>query len=116
MRANNINVAGFGLTGYYYGGKGIGSTFQFLDGYSAAGKARDSDGGYVQAMYTLPTKTKAAVSWGGNYMDRAAGDATSLVDSNEMWDAMLIHPLTKHLNLVAEYSYQESQAGAVWTM
>jgi len=26
-----------------------------------------------------------------------------------MWDAMLIHPLTKHLNLVAEYSHQTAQ-------
>jgi len=110
-----LSVAGFDAVGYYWGGQGIGNQGQFMNGYGYTGtsgkvEARDSNGGYVQLAYTLPTKTKAAVSWGGNYMDRAAGDATTLVDSQEMWDAMLIHPLTKHLNLVAEYSYQESKA------
>ena len=111
----NINVAGFGLTGYYYGGKGIGSTFQFLDGYSAAGKARDSDGGYVQATYVLPTKTKAGISWGQSNLDLASGESnTTLLKTNEMLTVGLYHPLTKHLNLVAEYSHitSENQAGA----
>ena len=112
----NVNVAGFGVTGYYYGGKGIGSTFQFLDGYSAAGKARDSDGGYVQVTYVLPTKTKAGISWGQSNLDLATGESTNttLLKTNEMWTAGLYHPLTKHLNLVAEYSHitSENQAGA----
>jgi hypothetical protein len=111
----NVNVAGFGVTGYYYGGKGIGSTFQFLDGYSAAGKARDSDGGYVQVTYVLPTKTKAGISWGQSNLDLATGETnTTLLKTNEMWTAGLYHPLTKHLNLVAEYSHitSENQAGA----
>ena len=112
----NVKVAGFDLTGYYYAGSGIGATGQFRDGYGLSGtagqlEARDSNGGYVQAKYTLPTKTIAALSWGTSSLDRAAGEAanTNLVDENTMWDAMLIHPLTKHLNLVAEYSNQKSQ-------
>jgi len=111
----NVNLAGLGLTGYYYSGQGIGSTFQFLDGYSAAGKARDSDGGYVQATYVLPTKTKAGLSWGQSNLDLASGETnTTLVKTNEMWTAGLYHPLTKHLNLVGEYSHikSENQAGA----
>ena len=111
----NVNFAGLGLTGYYYSGQGIGSTFQFLDGYSSAGKARDSDGGYVQATYVLPTKTKAGLSWGQSNLDRASGESnTTLVKTNEMWTAGLYHPLTKHLNLVGEYSHikSENQAGA----
>ena len=110
----NVNVAGFGLTGYYYGGKGIGTTFQFQDGYSANGKARDSDGGYVQATYVLPTKTKAGISWGQSNLDRSTGEVNAnLVKSNEMTTVGLYHPLTKHLNLVAEYSHitSENQAG-----
>jgi len=110
----NVNVAGFGLTGYYYGGKGIGTTFQFQDGYSANGKARDSDGGYLQATYVLPTKTKAGISWGQSNLDRSTGEVnTTLVKSNEMTTVGLYHPLTKHLNLVAEYSHitSENQAG-----
>ncbi|NDH09802.1 MAG: porin [Gammaproteobacteria bacterium] len=110
----NVNVAGFGLTGYYYGGSGIGTTFQFKDGYSANGKARDSDGGYLQATYVLPTKTKAGISWGQSNLDRSTGEVNAnLVKSNEMTTVGLYHPLTKHLNLVAEYSHitSENQAG-----
>ena len=111
----NLNMAGFGLTGYYYGGNGIGTTGQFYDAYginSGTGKiaGRDSDGGYVQLTYVLPTKTKLAASWGVSNLDQASGENyTNLVKKNEMWDAMIIHPLTKHLNLVAEYSNQRSE-------
>ena len=106
----NINVAGFGLTGYYYGGSGVGTTFQFKDGYAANGKVRDSDGGYVQATYILPTKTKVGLSWGQSNLDLATGESNgTLVDNNEMWTAGVYHPLTKHLNLVAEYSHITSE-------
>jgi len=112
-----VNFAGFDLSGYYYGGKGLGTTGQFFNnyGFNAQGNlvARDSDGGYVQAKYTLPFKTIAALSWGQSNLDLADGETVAaspnLVKNNEMWDAMLIHPLTKHLNLVAEYSHQTSE-------
>ena len=110
-----VSAAGFDLVGYYYGGSGVGTTGQFLNGYgfkagSTVLEARDSQGGYVQAAYTLPTKTKVALSWGRSQLDNSGTAITSLVDTNDMWDAMLIHPLTKHLNLVAEYSNQQSEA------
>jgi len=111
----NINVAGLGLTGYYYSGEGIGSTFQFLDAFAVSGKKRDSDGGYVQATYVLPFKTKIGASWGVSNLDLAAGESNSgLVKENEMWTVGAYHPLTKHLNLVAEYSNidSKSQGGA----
>jgi len=115
----NINFAGFGLTGYYYGGQGMGTTIQFRDGYSINGKQRDSQGGYVQATYVLPTKTKIGASWGISELDRAGTDAASgsnstLVKENEMATVGIYHPLTKHLNLVAEWSHvrSENQAGA----
>jgi len=112
----NINVAGFGLTGYYYGGQGMGTTIQFRDGYSKDGKQRDSQGGYVQATYVLPTKTKIGASWGISELDRAGTDLSTsgLVKENEMATVGIYHPLTKHLNLVAEWSHvrSENQAGA----
>ena len=40
----NVNVAGFGLTGYYYDGRGIGQTFQLRDGFDLQGTRRDSNG------------------------------------------------------------------------
>jgi len=130
----NANLAGFGLTGYYYSGSGIGQLGQGFDGYgiSAANNAlvsaRDTDGGYVQATYVLPTKTKVGVSWGQSNLDKATGETNVttvaaagaglgnvglLVKTNEMWTVGAYHPLTKHLNLVAEYNYttSENQAG-----
>jgi len=110
-----VNAAGFGLTGYYYAGQGIGTTAQMWDGYATNGNARDSDGGYVQATYALPTKTKVGISWGVSNLDLAAAETNAnLVKENEMWTGGLYHPLTKHLNLVAEYSHinSENQGGA----
>ena len=108
------SVAGFDVVAYYYGGSGIGTEGQFLNAYGTKTgggvEARDSNGGYVQAAYTLPTKTKVALSWGGSYLDKTSADVTNLIDSNEMTDLMVIHPLTKHLNLVGEWSYQESKS------
>jgi predicted porin len=79
----NVNVAGFGLTGYYYNGEGVGTTLVHSNGYSASNGKRDSDGGYVQATYILPTKTKLGVAYGISNLDLGANnDATSLVKEN----------------------------------
>jgi predicted porin len=109
----NVNVAGFGLTGYYYTGEGIGQTIQLFDGFDKKAKARDSDGYYVQGTYTIPTGTKLGVSWGQSNLD-ANGAADTLGDvEDEMWTVGAYHPLTKHLNLVAEFSQSKhKQAGA----
>jgi len=111
----NVNVAGLGLTGYYYGGEGSGITFFGSNGVTAAGLKRDSDGGYVQATYVLPFKTKIGAAWGQSNLDKAnAADTGTLVKSQERWTVGAYHPLTKHLNLVAEYSdiKLQSQANA----
>jgi hypothetical protein len=106
----NINVAGFGLTGYYYDGKGVGTTFLGYYGATDAGQRRDSDGGYVQLTYVLPTKTKVGVSYGESNLDRISGGDVGLVKSNERVTVGAYHPLTKHLNLVAEYTNTEAKA------
>jgi hypothetical protein len=106
----NINLAGFGLTGYYYAGEGAGTTVMGRGGYDFTNaRKRDSDGGYVQATYTLPIKTKIGIAYGKSNLDKSgAGDDDSgdgvLTRSNERWTIGAYHPLTKHLNLVAEYS------------
>jgi predicted porin len=107
-----VSVAGFGLTGYYFTGSGIGQQAQFVGGLDAAGQTRDSDGGYVQATYTLPgVGTKLGASWGVSNLDSNAADAKGNV-SNEMWTIGAYHPLTKHLNLVAEYSDAKDEQDA----
>ena len=100
----NLNAAGFGLTGYYGEGKGMGSTVQFASGLDAAGDKRVSKDWYTQATYTLPgVGTKLGVSYGESELEGTAADKFGK-KTNDMWVVGAYHPLTKHLNLVAEYS------------
>jgi len=104
-----INLAGFGLTGYYYDGSGIGQTVQLNGGFDAAGNDRDSDGWYVQGTYTIPgVGTKLGVSYGKSTLDGNSGEIFNEVE-DKMWTVGAYHPLTKHLNLVAEYSDVKSE-------
>lgn len=107
-----INVASFGLVGYYYDGQGMGSSAVAggnlpLSGLLVNPGERDVDGGYVQATWTAPFGTKFGVSWGESNIDKK----TSLGDTgdytNESWIVGVYHPLTKSLNLVAEYTDTE---------
>jgi len=111
----NVNFGDIGLTGYAYKADGLGTTIQFMDAYTAGGKQRKSDGGYVQATYTMPTKTKIGVAYGISNLDRHSSDSdTTLVKENERTTVGAYHPLTKHLNTVLEYNEGKSQnqAGA----
>jgi len=112
----NLNMGDFGLTAYGYKAEGLGTTIQFMDAYTALGVQRESDGGYVQATYVLPSKTKIGLAYGKSNLDRAGADAAdgNLVKENERTTLGAYHPLTKHLNIVAEYNDGQSknQAGA----
>ena len=106
----NVNAGAFGLTGYYYNGKGAGTTAFLMDGFDADGKRRESDGYYVQGTYVIPSGTKLGVSFGESKLDRASGEASSvLVKENRMTTFGAYHPLTKSVNLVAEYSNVRSK-------
>jgi predicted porin len=100
----SLKIADFGLVGYYGQGKGIGQTVQLLNGFDANGKRRDSDQWYVQGSYTIPgVGTKLAAPYGKSTLDgNSCEDLSSL--KQDMWTVGAYHPLTKHLNLVAEYS------------
>lgn len=110
-----VNVAGFGLTGYYYTGDGIGQTVQLNNGFDAAGNTRDSDGWYVQGTYTIPgAGTKLGVSYGESTLEGNSGEAFNDLEDS-MWTVGAYHPLTKHLNLVAEYSVVQSELSGTAT-
>ncbi len=94
-----VSAAGFGATAYYGQGTGVGRGVQMSD---VTGQL-DSTDWYVQGTYTIPTVgTKLGASYGESSIDKAVGGAQEL--TNEMWTVGAYHPLTKHLNLVAEYS------------
>jgi predicted porin len=104
-----INAGNTGLTGYYYRGDGAGTTVFGGLGATTAGIKRNSDGGYIQATYKLPTNTKLGLAYGQSSLDKAGGEADTLVKENTRITLGLYHPLTKHLNLVAEYNDTSSK-------
>jgi len=107
VTAGNLN-----LVAYYYDGDGVGTTAFGRDGFAANGKSRDSDGGYVQATYVIPTGTKLGVSYGVSNLDKegTVDETANLVEENSRWTVGAYHPLTKNLNLVVEYNDMESEA------
>ncbi|MDB2703294.1 porin [Methylophilaceae bacterium] len=107
----SASVMNIGLTAYAYSGEGVGTSTMLMQGFDTAGEARDSDGGYVQATYVIPMGTKLGVSYGVSKLDDNAADAgNNLVKENNRLTIGAYHPLTKHLNLVAEYSAVESES------
>jgi len=105
-----LNFGNLGVVAYYYTGDGAGTTtFGYL-GADANGRARESDGGYLQATYVIPSGTKLGVAYGVSKLDALTADAATLLDENRRWTVGAYHPLTKHLNLVAEYNNVTSDA------
>ena len=105
----NINIDKANLVAYYYDGKNMGlgqyvrsnTIASGLGIESVNGRDRDVKGGYAQATYVIPTGTKLGVSYGLSKNDnRAAGDTEF---ESKSWIVGAYHPLTKSLNLVAEY-------------
>jgi len=121
-----VTTGNLSVTGYYYDGEGVGTTLMGNLGADLQGsngahkfKKRDSDGGYLQATYVIPTGTKLGIAYGVSNLDKASGETEDdqvgtgtayLVEKNERWTVGAYHPLTKHLNLVAEYNKIESEA------
>jgi len=104
----SVSAGNLGLVAYYYDGNGNGITALGLEGLADTTtglKKRDGDGGYLQATYVIPTGTKLGLAYGVSNLDKASGEADgTLVDKQERWTVAAYHPLTKHLNLVAEYN------------
>jgi len=120
----SVTSGNLGAVAYYYDGDGVGTTIfgrYGADIQSQKFKKRDSDGGYVQLTYVIPTGTKLGFAYGVSNLDKASGETADsqgtsngttnyLVEKNERWTVGAYHPLTKHLNLVAEYNKVESEA------
>ena len=101
------SYAGATLVGYYYDGEGLDSQNVLLQGlFNGNGEKSKDSGGYVQATFVVPTiGTKLGASWGTS--NSKAANGTGFDIENESWIVGAYHPLTKSLNLVAEYTSQE---------
>ena len=111
-----VAVSGIELVGYYYDGKNVDSGNGTAIKTNATTFAtnntgnRDNSGGYVQATYIMPFKTKLGVSWGKNTIDKVGTEVADRERTASIIGAY--HPLTKHLNLVAEYNHLKVEGGA----
>lgn len=110
---------GFGLTGYYYDGEGLGRSLQFAGGVAcdAAGtmcEEAENDGYYVQGTYTFNGKTKIGASYGESNQDafEARNMVTAVGDQDvelSMWTVGVYHDVNSWLKLIAEYSKSENE-------
>lgn len=103
-------MGGFGLVGYYYDGRGLSGGPGLLSGLTfLAGNKTDDKGGYVQGTYTIPgVGTKLGLSWGTTKVDPDRAIVLNGSEfENKSWIVGAYHPLTKSLNLVAEYTHNE---------
>ncbi|OIQ86710.1 hypothetical protein GALL_314490 [mine drainage metagenome] len=104
-----VGYSGAELVGYYYTGSGMSgaqnaSNFN-LNGLMNLNQPVDHDqsGGYIQGTFKIPgVGTKLGVSWGESIVSANAGQTADFKD--ESWIIGAYHPLTKSVNLVAEYT------------
>jgi predicted porin len=99
-------VGAFGLVGYYYDGRGLDSQAALLQGlFNGNGVKSKDSGGYVQGTFAVPgIGTKLGLSYGESNSKHAA---SGFDIENKSWIVGAYHPLTKSLNLVAEYTNQD---------
>ena len=96
-----VAYQGFGLVGYYYDGEGLDSQYEVAQGlFNGNGTKSKDSGGYVQATFVVPgVGTKLGASWGESSSTYQGTEAKV-----ETWIVGAYHPLTKSLNIVAEYA------------
>ena len=101
------SYAGATLVGYYYDGEGLDGQSVIGGLFNASGNKTKDSGGYVQATFAVPgIGTKLGASWG---VSNSKASDSSFDYENESWIVGAYHPLTKSLNLVAEYTSQEKK-------
>lgn len=98
------------LLGYYYSGKGVGTTGLYLFAADSNAKPRDSDGFLAQVTWTLG-QTKLGANYGVSNLDLATGEASSaLVEKNSKYTLGVYQALTPNLTVLGELSKVEAEA------
>jgi predicted porin len=106
-----VTLGAFEVLGWYYTGKGIGTTaLLLLPVDPATNNERKSDGFLAQATYKIGD-TKLGVNYGESNLHKASGEAdSSLVKKNSKVTVGAYHSLTKNLTLLAEFTDGKSKA------
>jgi hypothetical protein len=102
------------VVAYYYTGKnsdsGIGTYLNTYETGTSSFVRRENHGGYIQGTYKLPgVGTKIGLSYGKSVVERATESSDA---EREATIIGAYHPLTKHVNLVAEYNNLDVNAHA----
>lgn len=99
----------FEVLGWYYSGKGMGTSVLFALPADATGEERDSDGFLAQATFKAGD-TKFGLNYGESNLDEADGEtAPALISKNSKYTVGVYHSLTPNLTLLAEFSDVESE-------
>jgi hypothetical protein len=105
----NVTIGPVGVQGYYYRGRGLGSTGLFFDGIAQSGQFRDSEGGYAQVFVKPTDKLKLVASYGESSLYLAPGEvAPDLLRRNTSETAGAYYNLTGWVTLVGEYTHTTS--------
>ena len=104
-----VAYSGAELVASYFSGDGLGSLAQLSGGTVAQTNNKiKSDGYYVQGTYKLPgVGTKLGLSYGESNTDK---NGSTVGTSNNSWIVGAYHPLTKSVNVVAEYTYARQES------
>ena len=103
---------GLEVLGWYYDGKGVGTTGLFVNSDDGFGHPRNSDGYLVQVTYKF-LDTKFGVNYGQSNLRPVGGDTgltrAQLVGKNAKVTVGVYHDLTPNLILLLEFTRIESQ-------
>ena len=106
------DISGFEFAGWYYTGKGVGTTGLFVNSDDGFGDARSSHGFLLQATYKIAS-TKFGVNYGQSNLNTANGDVgivgADLVRKNDKFTVGVYQDLTTNLMVLAEVSRIESE-------
>jgi predicted porin len=101
------DIAGFEFAGWYYVGKGVGTTGLFVNSDDGAGDPRDSDGYLAQVTYKI-NSTKFGINYGQSILKAASGDIGvgrfDLVGKNDKITLGVYQDLTANLMVLFEVS------------
>src|SRR5262249_42306094 len=100
------DIAGFQFMGWYYRGKGVGTTGLFIRANDVFGNPRDSEGFLAQVTYKIGP-TKLGLNYGQSRLYQSQtelrlGIGQLLVSRNEKATAGLYYNLTENLLLLGE--------------
>ncbi len=110
--------------GWYYRGKGVGTTGLFVNSNDAMGNARDSNGYLAQVTYKIGNyqsrrelrreQSRRALRWTARRLASAhrRNVVGCLVRRNDKWSLGLYQNVTDNLLFVTEFSRLESESDA----